>query len=54
MLIALALLKVGISFKTSLWILRKFVLPKPGQGPNLKAWAGSNSKFGQGTNVNSF
>jgi len=34
MLMGLALLKVGISFKTSLWFLKKFILPKPGQGPN--------------------
>ena len=34
MLIGLALLKVSISFKTSLWLLKKFILPKPGQGPN--------------------
>ena len=34
MLMGLALLKVGISFKISLWFLKKFILPKPGQGPN--------------------
>ena len=28
------MLKVCISFKTSLWLLKKFILPKPGQGPN--------------------
>ena len=33
-LIALALLKIGISFQTSLWFLKKFILPKPGQGPS--------------------
>ena len=36
MLIGLALLKVSISFKTSLWLLKKFILPKPGQGPNRR------------------
>jgi short subunit dehydrogenase-like uncharacterized protein len=34
MLMSLALLKVGINFKISLWFLKKFILPKPGQGPN--------------------
>ena len=34
MLMGLAFLRVGISFKTSLWFLKKFILPKPGQGPN--------------------
>ena len=35
-LIGLALLKVCISYKTSLWLLKKFILPKPGQGPNRR------------------
>ncbi len=34
MLFILALLRISIRFKTSLWFLKKFILPKPGQGPN--------------------
>tara|TARA_Y100001970_G_scaffold286090_1_gene407409 strand:- start:244 stop:1482 length:1239 start_codon:yes stop_codon:yes gene_type:complete len=34
MLIGMAFLKVAISFRLSLWLLRKLFLPRPGQGPS--------------------
>ena len=34
MLIGMASLKVAISFRLSLWVLRKLFLPAPGQGPS--------------------
>ena len=36
MLIGIACLKLAISFRPSLWLLRTFFLPAPGNGPSKK------------------
>jgi len=36
MLIGMASLKIAISFKSTLWLLRKLFLPVPGEGPSKK------------------
>ena len=36
MMIGLMIIQISIKFRPVLWILRKFVLPKPGEGPSKK------------------